>query len=283
MSHRPHLRRWADLAWTDFAALDAARTLAVLPLGATEQHGPHLPLGVDTLLAEGVLAAAAPHLPHDAPLLVLPTLAVGLSTEHTAYPGTLSLQPETALALLADVAAGVARAGVRKLLILNGHGGHVGLLDVATRTMRMRHGLLVWSVHWWQLPLTDTDGHDLEGDLGAPERRWGVHAGQLETAAMLALAPHLVRHAALQTFVSRRTEHAPRQPTLHDGRSAKWAWAMHDLHPLGAAGDAAAADASWGQRVLQAAGRALAQLLLEAMDAPLTMLAAAPPGGPSQA
>ncbi|MCS6810414.1 MAG: creatininase family protein [Tepidimonas sp.] len=272
----PALRRWADLVWTDFAALDPTRTVAVLPLGATEQHGPHLPLAVDTAIVEALLGAAAAHLPPDAPLLVLPTLAVGLSPEHEAFPGTLSLAPETALAVLRDVAAGVARAGVRKMVIVNGHGGHVGLLDVATRAMRVRHGLLVWSVPWWQLPLIETDGRDLLADLPPEEQRFGVHAGQLETAVMLAIAPERVRRAALRTFASSSQQRAQRYPLLGNGRSAKLAWCMQDLHPEGAAGDAAAADADWGRRVLAAAGASLAQLLQEAMAVPLSTVQEGP-------
>ena len=270
------LRRWADLAWPDFAALDAARTVAVLPLGATEQHGPHLPLDVDTAIVEALLARAAAHLPADAPLLVLPTLAVGLSPEHAAFPGTLTLAPETALALLRDVAASVARAGVRKLVIVNGHGGHVGLLDVATRAMRVRHALLVWSVPWWQLPLVEPDGHDLAADLPAHEQRFGVHAGLLETAVMLALTPQRVRRAALQRFPSTSEQRAREHALLGNGRSAKFAWAMEDLNPLGAAGDAAAADPAWGERVLAAAARSLAQLLLEAVQMPPATLQPGP-------
>ncbi|MCX7741825.1 MAG: creatininase family protein [Tepidimonas sp.] len=272
----PALRRWADLVWTDFAALDPTRTVAVLPLGATEQHGPHLPLAVDTAIVEALLGAAAAHLPPDAPLLVLPTLAVGLSPEHEAFPGTLSLAPETALAVLRDVAAGVARAGVRKMVIVNGHGGHVGLLDVATRAMRVRHGLLVWSVPWWQLPLIEAGGRDLLADLPPEEQRFGVHAGQLETAVMLAIAPERVRRAALRTFASSSQQRAQRYPLLGNGRSAKLAWCMQDLHPEGAAGDAAAADADWGRRVLAAAGASLAQLLQEAMAVPLSTVKEGP-------
>lgn len=269
----PGLRRWADLAWPDFAGLDPQRTVAVLPLGATEQHGPHLPLSVDTDIVEALLQRAAEHLPADLSVLVLPTQAVGLSPEHEAYPGTLSLAPETALALLHDLAAGVARAGVRKLVILNGHGGHVGLLDVATRAMRARHGLLVWSVPWWQLPLEEPGGHDLLADLPARELRFGVHAGRLETSVMMALAPGLVRRAALRDFPSSAEQRATHFPLLGNGRSAKFAWHMQDLNPQGAAGDAAAADADWGRRVLQAAAHSLARLLQEAAQVPLQTLA----------
>lgn len=266
----PRLKRWADLRWPEAATLDAERTVAVLPVGATEQHGPHLPLDVDTAIVESVLAAAAGHLPCDAPVYALPTLPVGLSPEHERFPGTLTLSAETALALWRDIGASVARAGVRKLVIFNGHGGHVGLMDLVGRELRARHDLLVWGVNWFHLPLVEPDGRDLEADLDARERRFGVHAGQVETSVMLAIAPERVARPALRDFPSTSEARARRYPLLGNGRSAKLAWQMQDYHPAGAAGNAAAADADWGRRAVAAAGRSLAQLLQEVVEVPLS-------------
>src|SRR5450830_1508426 len=127
-------RHWQDLKTTDFQrlALDGtlARTVAVLPVAATEQHGPHLPLGVDTTLLDGVLSAALALLPAELPVLVLPTQAVGFSPEHASFAGTLSFSAGTLISLWTEIGEAVARAGVKKLLLLNGHGGQVGLLDV---------------------------------------------------------------------------------------------------------------------------------------------------------
>jgi creatinine amidohydrolase len=275
-----HLPRWADLRWPQLAALDPERSVAVLPVGATEQHGPHLPLGVDSVIAEAVLDAAAPHLQGVSTVLQLPTLPIGLSPEHAAYPGTLSLSAATAQALWCEVGASVARAGLRKLVILNGHGGHVGLMDIVGRELRLRHQMLVWGVSWYQLPWLEPDGHDLEGDLSASERRFGVHAGQVETSVMLALAPHTVDRAALADFSSTSAQRAQQYPILGNGRSAKLAWQMQDLNPAGAAGNAAAADPDWGRRVIQAAGRALAQLLREVLQVPLATAAPGPHAAP---
>ncbi len=269
-------RRWADLRWPDFDALDPARTVAVLPVGATEQHGPHLPLGVDTAIVEAIVHAAQPHMAAELPALLLPTLPVGLSPEHAAFPGTLTLAPETALALWRDVGAAVARAGVRKLVIFNGHGGHVGLMDLVGRQLRAQHGLLVWGVNWYDLPLQDSDGADLMVAIDPAERRFGVHAGQVETALMLALAPQHVDADALQSYPSSSESRARAYPLLGNGRSAKFYWHMQDLHPSGAAGNAAAADADWGRRVIAAAGRALVQLLQEVSALPLSTLAPGP-------
>ncbi|MEW6694939.1 MAG: creatininase family protein [Pseudomonadota bacterium] len=270
------LKRWADLPWPAFAALDPARTVAVLPVGATEQHGPHLPLDVDTAIVDAVLAAAAPHVPAPAPVYVLPTLPVGLSPEHARFPGTLTLSADTALALWRDIGASVARAGVRKLVIFNGHGGHVGLMDLVGRELRARHDLLVWGVNWFHLPLIEPDGRDLETDVSAHERRFGVHAGQVETALMLAIAPDRVACEALRDFPSTSEQRARRYPLLGNGRSAKLAWQMQDVNPAGAAGNAAAADAEWGRRAVAAAGRALAQLLHEVIEVPLATAVSGP-------
>ncbi|MDO5692906.1 MAG: creatininase family protein [Pseudomonadota bacterium] len=259
----PLRRQWADLATTDFAKLDLARAIAVLPLGATEQHGPHLPLSVDANLAHGMVQACLPHLPADLPALFLPVQRIGFSPEHAAFAGTLSLKAETVIRLWTDIAESVAASGVRKLVLFNTHGGHVGLMDVVARDLRMRLGLLVYSVSWFNLPLHGPDGEDLMARLPPEEQRFGVHAGQLETALMLALKPALVRRAKARAFASSSQERAAAHRILGNGRSAKLAWAAQDLNPTGAAGNAAAAKAEDGLALLDATGRALAELLQE--------------------
>jgi creatinine amidohydrolase len=266
------LRRWADLTTHDAAALDPARTVAVLPVAATEQHGPHLPLSVDTDLLEGILAAAGAFLEADRPVYVLPTQAVGLSPEHAHFAGTLTLRPETAIRLWVDIGASVARSGVRKLLLFNSHGGHVGLMDVVGRELRAQHGLIVYSCSWFQLPLLDAQGQDVHARIAAHEQRFGIHAGQVETSMMLALRPACVRMAQAQSFPSTSAQRARQWPILGNGRSAKLAWLIQDYHPAGAVGNAAAADAALGHDLVQAAGRALATLLHELVALPLDTL-----------
>lgn len=256
-------RFWADLATTDFAALDRARAIAVLPVAATEQHGPHLPLSVDTDLVDGVVQACLPHLPADLPAWFLPTQAVGYSPEHTAFAGTLTLKAETVIRLWTDIAESVAASGVKKLVLFNSHGGQVSLMDVVARDWRARLGMLVYSVSWFNLPMTDDSGMDANALFSAGEHRFGVHAGDVETSMMLALRPDRVRMSAAQDFQSSAQDRAARFPILGNGKSAKLAWQMQDYNRHGAAGNAAAATADKGQALLQAAGRSLARLLAE--------------------
>lgn len=255
--------RWIDLCTTDFAHLDRDRAVAVLPVAAVEQHGPHLPLGVDTLLLEGIVDRAIAHLAPEQPVFFLPTQAIGFSPEHTAFAGTLSLRAETVIRLWTEIGEGVAAAGVRRLLIFNGHGGQVGLLDPVARDLRARLGLRVYSSSWFQLPWVDAQGEDLTPLFSAHEHRFGVHAGEVETSLMLALDPQAVRHDALRDFPSRTEARARRFPILGNGRSVKFAWTIQDLNPEGATGAAATADAVRGQRLLDAIGLQLARLLGE--------------------
>jgi creatinine amidohydrolase len=257
-------RYWSQLTTRDFAALDVAATVAVLPLGATEQHGPHLPLGVDTVLAEGIVAASLPRLPADLPVLFLPTQQIGLSPEHARFAGTLTLSAETVIRMWKEIGAGVARAGVKKLVLFNAHGGHVGAMDIVARELRAEHGLIVYSVSWFNLPLGDAGAQ-----FGAGEHRFGVHAGDIETSMMLALAPQQVRMAEAKNFRSTSEQRAADYAILGNGKSAKLGWAMEDYNPQGAAGNAAAATAARGQAVVDAAAEQLALLLAEVSRLPL--------------
>jgi len=257
------VRYWSDLSTADFSGLDLRRAIAVLPLAATEQHGPHLPLSVDTDIVNGVIAAALEHLAPDLPALFLPTQTVGFSPEHSRFAGTLTLKAETLLRLWTELGECVAASGVKKLVLLNSHGGQVGALDLVARDLRARLGMLVYSVNWFQLPLLGPDGQDVNARFSAEEQRFGVHAGEIETALMLALRPNSVRMDQAEHFGSTSQERARRFAMLGNGHSAKLGWMMQDVNAKGAAGNAAAASADNGHAVLDAAGRALAQLFCE--------------------
>ena len=280
-----HSRFWADLSTRDFAQLirtgQAAQTIAVLPVAATEQHGPHLPLRVDTALVDAVVAAALPQLAPELKVLFLPTQAVGLSPEHAAFPGTLTLKNETILRLWTDIAESVAAAGIRKLLIFNSHGGQVSVMDLVARDLRARLGMLVYSVSWFNLPLLDAQGQDLNTLFSADEHRFGIHAGEIETSMMLALSPAQVDMTQAQNFASTSQQRAQNFSILGNGKSAKLGWQMQDYNAAGAVGNAAGASAEKGRALIDAAGRALALLLLEMERLPLSTLVAKP-GSASQ-
>ena len=256
-------RRWADVSAREFALAQrsglAAQTVAILPVGAVEQHGPHLPLKVDTALVEGVVDAALPLMAADVPVLVLPTQAIGLSLEHQDYAGTLSLSPATLLAVWTELGVCVARAGVKKLLIFNAHGGNVSSMDIVARQLRMQCGLLVYHSSWFNLP----QPAGVNEAFSAHEHRFGVHGGETETSMMLHLAPELVRMEHARHFASSSEVRARQFPILGNGKSAKLGWAMQDYNPQGAAGNAAAADAQRGQALVQGAAASLAQLCAE--------------------
>ncbi|MFZ4287590.1 creatininase family protein [Variovorax sp. HJSM1_2] len=261
-------RFWAELGTRDFAHLDPARTVAVLPVAAIEQHGPHLPLCVDSALVDGVVAAALPHLPADLPALFLPTQQIGKSDEHIRFPGTLSLSVETLIRVWSDIGASVARAGVKKMVLFNSHGGQLSVMDIVARALRTEHDMIVYHCSWYSLPLGDA----VDNLFPAHEQRFGIHAGAVETSMMLALRPDLVDMAQARNFHSSSQDRAARYPILGNGKSAKWGWHMQDYNPCGAAGDATLAKAEHGHSIVQAAGQQLAALLQEVADLPLSTL-----------
>ena len=262
-------RFWAELSTRDFAALKRSgqvdQVVAVLPVAAVEQHGPHLPLSVDATLLQGVIDAALPHLGPEVPALFLPPQNIGLSTEHESFGGTLTLSPATVIALWTELGACVARAGVKKLLLFNSHGGNVAVMDIVARELRQRHGLLVYSASWFSLPQPP----EVQGLFSAQEHRFGIHAGDIETSMMLHLAPHTVHMQHAQNFRSTSQDRAERFAILGNGKSAKMGWAIEDYHASGAVGQADAATADKGRAVVQAAGAALAALLAEVAALPL--------------
>ena len=261
-------RFWADLGTLDFPALDPATTVAVLPVAATEQHGPHLPLSVDQTLVDGVVAAALPQLDAALPVLFLPTQQVGYSPEHARFPGTLTLSSATIASSWIELGQCVANSGLKKLLLLNSHGGQVSVMDIVGRELRTRCDLIVYSCSWWNLPLGDS----VNGLFSAQEHRFGVHGGEIETSMMLALRPQSVRMDLARDFKSTAQERSAQYPILGNGSSARLGWQMQDYNPAGAAGNAAAATAEKGEAVLQAAGKQLALLLAELSRLPLSTL-----------
>jgi len=258
-------RFWADCTSQDFAALDRGNLVAVLPVGAIEQHGPHLPLSVDRDILDGIIAAALPLIPPDCPALFLPTCAVGKSNEHSRYPGTLTLSAATLMAMWTEIGDCVAAAGVRKLVFLNSHGGQIAPMDIVARDLRVRHGMLTVAANWfaWGQP---------DGLLTPDEARHGVHAGDMETSMMLALRGDLVVMERARDFRPLNARLAADNRHLGLGPAGKLGWQAQDLHPAGAMGNAAAATAAKGRAFIDHAARELVVLLQEVAALPLSVL-----------
>ncbi|MDP4026216.1 creatininase family protein [Methylobacterium sp. NEAU 140] len=247
-------RLWSELTAADLSGGAAARSVAVLPVAAIEQHGPHLPLGTDTLIAEGYLDRVRGLVPADLDVLLLPVQAVGKSDEHDAFPGTLTLTAVTALAAWTEIGAGVARAGCGRLVIVTSHGGNSALIDLVAGELRGRHGLVAVTTSWSRLGIPD-------GLFPADEVAHGIHAGGIETALMLALRPDLVRTDRIADFPSRSRAMARDFTHLRAGRPAAFAWKAGDLHPSGAMGDARLGTAGAGHALLDHGAQAFVALL----------------------
>jgi creatinine amidohydrolase len=245
-------RYWQDLPWPAFRTLPP-NTVAVLPVASIEQHGPHLPVSVDTTINQGVVGRTLALIPADLPVLVLPTQCVGNSVEHLRFPGTLTTTPETLLALVTDIGASVARAGVRRLVIVNSHGGNVSVLDIAARRLRIQEALFCVNAMWARMGKPDSQRDPVEGTFG-------IHAGRDETAVLLALRPDLVRMDQARNFVSRWQAASNLAPRMAPPAGAPLAWQAQDLNPAGAVGDAAAATAAQGEEILDFAAARMAEL-----------------------
>ncbi|MEO9901814.1 creatininase family protein [Nisaea sp.] len=257
------IKTWGHLTTVDVAALDPARAIAILPVGAIEQHGPHLPLATDILISEGILAAAAEHVAPDIDLLQLPSQSVGLSPEHMSFAGTLSHEAETLLASWTETGLSVAAAGLRKLIILNSHGGQPQIVDLATQRLRTEVGMLAVRANSFRF--------DLPPDLIAKEEQaFGLHGGQIETALMLALHPDLVRRDKIANFPNKAAERTRTAKRLGLSGAGGYAWNAEDLNPGGATGNASLATKEQGATLLSAYAGQLAELIVDVADWPLT-------------
>lgn len=259
-------RFWGDLKTTDFAGLSPDGTVAVLPLAAIEQHGPHLPVSVDTTIMNAMLAEAMPLVPADLEVLVLPTLAICKSNEHLHSPGTLTLSWESVTQSWIEIGESVKRAGLRKLVIVTSHGGNIDPMKVVARELRVRHGLLAVTTAWRAFGLPP----GLYGDLDANH---GIHAGDIETSLMLHFRPDLVdmgKAAAFDplTVAMAADDYRWLRPTgLH-----AFAWMAQDVNPSGAAGDASLASAEKGKATAEFQAKGFVELLADVARFPLAKL-----------
>ncbi len=255
---------WADYRSAEYGAVDTG-TIAILPTAAIEQHGPHLPVGTDTMIAEGMLAELRRACPDDLDIRILPVQAVGKSNEHIEAPGTLSLSAETALAAWREIGLAVARAGVRKIAIVNSHGGNLDLISILSRELRVRAGMLAVKCQWGSF------GHP-EGMYSDRELAFGIHGGDRETSLMLHFRPDTVDMGAAQDFVS-AAETAAIQPI----GPISFGWVARDLNPAGVVGEAHLASAEKGEATCRHQVAGLIELLRQMRDTDIAGLAPTQP------
>ncbi len=248
-------RYWDGLTTTDFKNFDPIKTVVVMPIASTEQHGPHLPLSVDVRITEGVLKEMLKAIPQDFTVLVLPTLPIGKANEHIGFDGTLSLSVNTLMGLWTDVAESVFRSGFKKLLMLNGHGGNTQVMEIVARDLRVRHDALVVPVCWWSVRSKPTEFADIE-------YTYGIHGGAEETSVMMHLHPDLVKSDCCVNFVPNSYIQREKFPRLFSN-GVRHAWKSEDLHKEGAMGDASEANVEDGKKIIKNAASSLVELLHE--------------------
>ena len=255
---------WQDMTTTEFASLDADRVIAVLPVASIEQHGPHLPVCADACTNQAVIERTLELLPDELPVTVLPMMPVGKSNEHSSFPGTLTLESETVQRLWTEIAESVHRAGVRKLVLFNSHGGNRQIMEVVARDLRVRLDMLVVVA-----------GPIFPKDLfPEDEMRYGIHGGSIETSLMLYLRPDLVDMSKAENFRSLMADLAG--DFQHLTVTTKLAWQAQDLNPAGVVGNARDADAARGAQLIDHAAAQFVAVLEEVNRYPLSNLREGP-------
>ncbi len=259
-------RYWLEMTSPDHAALPE-NTVAVLPVGATEQHGPHLPVGTDCLINNGIVAAALTKLGDEIPAVVLPLQPVGASQEHLDYAGSLAHPaPDLMQSWTRVLDCAVRSTGLKRILIFNSHGGQSGLLAPVALDQRVRHNILGAYATWF-------DAGYPEGLFTADEIRTGFHGGDIETSLMLALHPELVVMENLGDFRSSvdAIEAGTQQLSANPGggRVGGLGWKAQDLNVDGVTGDAGRATADKGRALLEHTAASLAALITDLANAPM--------------
>ncbi len=235
----PH---WKDNA-SDLAPVERQDWIAVLPLGAHEQHGPHLPFDTDTLIAEGLVGRIIARLPPALPVTFLPVEPVGYSIEHMDVEGTRSLTHDEAVQRWLGIAADLHKQGIRKFVMLNAHGGNSPLMTIVATEARVRFGMLAVATSWTRFGQPD-------GWIAPDDKAIDIHGGNIETSVMLALHPDKVDMSKAARFGSRQSDFAERYKHLRAYGPHAFGWKMSDLNDQGVAGDASAATAERGEQLI---------------------------------
>jgi creatinine amidohydrolase len=259
-------RFWAELKSSEFAGLDPDATIAVLPVAAIEQHGPHLPVMTDTAIAEGMIKTVLARLPDDLAALFLPVQMIGKSNEHLRSPGTISYSAENLTRMWVEIGESIHRAGLRKMVIVNAHGGNTEVIGIVARDLRVRLNMLVATAQWRRFGLPS-------GLYSAFDCTHGIHAGDIETSLMLHFRPDLVDMAKAKLFASKAAEMEKDYTHLRPVGTHGFGWIAQDLNPDGAVGDASIATAEKGRLTAQYQADAFIAFLRDVARFPLHELA----------
>ena len=253
---------WGDYRASEYASIDAEATIAILPLAAIEQHGPHLPVSTDATIMEGMLETVIARLPDDLDIRILPVQAVGKSNEHIEIAGTLTLPPATLIDTWTELGLSVARAGLKKIVIVNSHGGNEEIMSIVTRELRVREKMLAVKTSWQRFGRPAGLYTDLED-------RQGIHGGDVETSLMLHFRPDLVDMSKAQNFISSVSRAEQEFALLRQTGTHAFAWLAHDLNPNGVVGDASAATAQKGRLTAEQQAEGFITLLKDVRKAKL--------------
>ena len=240
----PPQRYFPYLTWTEIEQMpNKENAIIVQPVGAIEQHGPHLPIAVDSAISMGVLGKALSQLDEEIPAYALPCLYYGKSNEHSGFPGTVTLSAATLLSVITEVATSIYRSGFRKLILMNSHGGQPQIMEIAARDLHEKHSdFAVFPFFTWRVP-------HIAGDLlTEKEKEYGIHAGDAETSIMLSLLPEQVK---MDRAVKEYPQGLPENSSIDMEGNLPFAWLTKELSKSGVMGDATAATKQKGDRILQ--------------------------------
>lgn len=250
----PPERFFPYLTWTDIQAMpDKSNVVLIQPVGAIEQHGPHLPLVVDSAIGVAVLGKALEKLESKIPAYALPPLYYGKSNEHWHFPGTITLTAQTLMAVLVEVAVSVYRAGFRKLVFINSHGGQPQVLEIVARDLHQQYeDFMVFPLFTWRVP------HIAKELLTPKEQELGIHAGDAETSMLLSILPDYVK---MDAAVAEYPYSLPEDSLLSMEGKLPFAWVTRDLTQSGVLGDPTTATKEKGDRLLDSVSDGWAQVI----------------------